>query len=271
VTTVSLLRELERARARLRGLASLAVAPPDPVSLFASAIGPADPWQRDILRSTSRQILMNCCRQSGKSSVAAVLAVHVALHVPGSLILLLSASWRQSQELTRRALEVYAAAGRPVPPDAESRATIELVSGSRIVSLPGRSDVTIRGYSGVGLLIIDEAARVPDELYYAVRPMLAVSGGRLVTLSTPAGQRGWWYEAWQAGGPAWQRVEISATVCPRISPAFLLEERANLPEPVFQAEYQCAFTQTLDQAFRADDVEAAFANTLEPLRLGGAG
>jgi hypothetical protein len=64
--------------------------------------------------------------------------------------------------------------------------TLELVNGSRIVSLP-ENESGIRGFSGVNLLVIDEAARVDDSLYRSVRPMLAVSGGRLVALSTPFG------------------------------------------------------------------------------------
>jgi hypothetical protein len=52
-----------------------------------------------------------------------------------------------------------------------------------------------------GLVIVDEAARVPDDLYRAVRPMLAVSQGRLIALSTPFGQRGWFYDELHGSGP----------------------------------------------------------------------
>ena len=66
-----------------------------------------------------------------------------------------------------------------------------------------------------------------DELYMAVRPMLAVSGGRLVAMSTPFGTRGWWYEAWESSEP-WERYEVPATMCPRISAEFLEEERRSM-------------------------------------------
>ena len=82
-------------------------------------------------------------------------------------------------------LDGFNALGRPLPVVAESALRLELANGSRVVSLPG-DEKNIRGYSGVTLLVIDEAARVADELYYAVRPMLAVSQGRLVALSTPS-------------------------------------------------------------------------------------
>ena len=54
---------------------------------------------------------------------------------------------------------------------------------------------------------------MPDALYYAVRPMLAVSAGRMVALSTPFGKRGWFYEAWANGGPAWERIHLPAERC----------------------------------------------------------
>src|ERR1700704_2594825 len=136
---------------------------------FAEAAGIVpDPWQAQALRSSAPRVLLNCSRQSGKSTVTGVLAVHSALYDAGALILLLSPSLRQSQELFRKALLVYRSLGRPVPAEAENTLALELENGSRILSLPGKEH-TVRGYSGVRLLVIDEAAWVPDELYMSVR------------------------------------------------------------------------------------------------------
>src|SRR5262249_46209279 len=115
---------------------------------------------------------------------------------PGALVLLCSPSLRQSGELFRKVLHLFEALQRPVAVRTTSALQLELVNGSRILSLPAQEE-TIRGYSGVNLLLIDEAARVPDALYRSVRPMLAVSQGRLVALSTPYGKRGWFYEEWR--------------------------------------------------------------------------
>jgi hypothetical protein len=261
--TLSVLRRLERAEALTHALVD-PPAVPDPVALFEEAIGPADPWQRDALRSRATRVLMNCCRQSGKSSVAAVVAVHAALHTPGSLTVLVSPTWRQSAELARRAIHVYRSLGRPVPADSENKLSLELSNGSRILSLPGRSDATIRGYSGVALLIADEASRIPDELIAACRPMLAVSGGRLLGLSTPWGQRGWWHHEW-AEGEGWERYEVPAERCPRISTEFLAQERRSLGEMFYASEYECRFVDTLDQVFSSEHIRAALDHTVMPL------
>lgn len=234
----------------------------DPVVLARRAGLVPDPWQADVLRSVAPRVLLNCSRQSGKSTTVAALATHTALYDPG-LILLLSPGERQSKELFRKCLDVWRTLGRPVPTEAENTLTLELANGTRVVALPG-NEATVRGYSGAKLLIVDEASRVPDPLYRAVRPMLAVSGGRLIALSTPWGKRGWWYEAW-TGGEAWERYEIPATRCPRISAAFLAEERQALGPTFYAQEYECAFVETLDTVFAYDDVMAALDDDTAPL------
>ncbi len=231
---------------------------------FARALGlEPDPWQEKLLRSTSDRVLLNCCRQSGKSTMTGLIALHRALYHPGSLILCLAPALRQSQELFGKVLGFYRELDRPVSPQAERKLSLELENGSRIVTLPG-SEKTIRGFSGAALLIVDEAARVADELYYAVRPMLAVSGGALIMLTTPYGKRGIFYEEWSAG-QGWERYQVTAEECPRIPPEFLDEERAALPSWVYRQEYECSFEETEDQVFTYEMVEQAVTAEVTPL------
>jgi Terminase large subunit, T4likevirus-type, N-terminal len=231
---------------------------------FARDLGvEPDDWQRDLLRSTSDRVLLNCSRQSGKSTMAAVIALHRALYHPGSLILCLAPALRQSQELFGKIAGFYRDLGRPVPPKGERKLSLELENSSRIITLPG-TEKTIRGFSGAALLIVDEAARVDDTLYYAIRPMLAVSGGRLMMLSTPYGKRGVFYEEWSEG-EGWERYEIPATECPRISEEFLEEERRALPTRIYRQEYFNSFEETDDQMFSFEDVQAAMSDEVTPL------
>jgi hypothetical protein len=207
--------------------------------LLAQGLTP-DPWQRDLLLSTDRQVLLNCSRQSGKSTTVAALALHTALFVRDGLVLILSPSLRQSEELYRKIVSGYEALGRPVAARAMSQTRLELENGARIVCLPA-SEETIRGFSGPRLLLIDEAARVPDDLYRSVRPMLAVSHGRILCLSTPFGRRGFYYDEWTHGGSAWKRVSIGAAECPRITAEFLERERQSLGDSWVAQEYLCSF------------------------------
>jgi len=228
----------------------------DPVALAEEVGLPPDPWQERLLRSAASRVLLNCSRQAGKSTTAATLAVHTAVYQPESLVLLLSPSLRQSQELFKKSLSCFKRSLAPVAVTTESALRLELDNGSRIVSLPGQQD-TIRGFSGVRLLVVDEAARVANELYLAVRPMLAVSGGRLMALSTPFGTRGWWYDAWRSE-ERWERYEVPAQLCPRISPEFLEEERRAMGAFWFAQEYECEFCEAESQPFARLDIERAF-------------
>ncbi len=201
-----------------------------------------DSWQREVLECRDRQILLNCSRQAGKSTVTAAKALHVALFTPRSLILLLSPTLRQSHELFRKILDAYNALGRPLRPvqDAASGSKIEFHNGSRIVGLPGRES-NIRSFSSVSLLIIDEAARVPDDLYRSVRPMLAVSRGQLLLLSTPFGQRGFFWKEWHSANP-WRRFRVTWQDCPRVTADFIDNEVRSMGQPWVDQEYLCCFT-----------------------------
>src|SRR5918994_1839637 len=230
---------------------------------FAKRLGlELDPWQEDLLRSSSDRVLLNCCRQSGKSTMSGLIALHRALYHPDSLILCLAPALRQSQELFGKVLSFYRDLGRPIPAQAERKLSLELENDSRIVTLPG-TEKTIRGFSGAALLIVDEAARVDDELYFAVRPMLAVSGGALMMLTTPYGKRGVFFEEW-TGGAGWERYEVPAEECPRISPEFLEEERETLPPWVCRQEYECSFEETEDVVFTHEMVERAVSSEVTP-------
>ena len=219
------------------------------------------------MRSEALRVLLLCSRQSGKSTVAAALALKTALLVPGSLVLLLSPTLRQSGELFRdKVLRLYHALGKPVSANRLTALTLELGNGSRVVSLPG-DEGTIRGYSGVSLLLIDEASRVTDSLYSSVRPMLAVSGGRLVCLSTPFGRRGWFHDEWTAAGPEWKRVLVTAEQCPRITRAFLDEERRAIGARWFAQEYGCEFLTAIGAVFSGEDIDAAFVPQVRPVEF----
>jgi hypothetical protein len=235
---------------------------------FAQKLGIVpDPWQEEFLRSSAERVLLNCCRQSGKSTMSAVIALHRALYHSGSLVLCLAPALRQSQELFAKIAGFYRDLGRPVPPQGERKLSLELENDSRIITLPG-SERTVRGFSGAALLLVDEASRVEDELYYSIRPMLAVSGGSLMMLTTPYGKRGVFFEEWTAPR-AWDRYEVPAGECPRIPEEFLEEERSALPPWVFRQEYECSFEETEDAVFTHEMIERAVTDEVKPLFAAG--
>src|SRR5215212_10020821 len=231
---------------------------------FARRLGiEPDPWQERLLHSSADRVLLNCCRQSGKSTMSAIIALQRALYHSGGLVLILAPAERQAKETFTKVTEMYTHLGHPVPADSYRKMGMNLANGSRIEALPG-TEKTVRGFSGVDLLILDEAARVDDTLYFAVRPMLAVSGGALIMLSTPAGKRGAFFEEW-TNGTGWERYEVSAGEVPRISGEFLEQERQSLPARIFRQEYQCSFEDVDDQVFGYELVDRAITSEVAPL------
>jgi len=224
-----------------------------------------DPWQTRLLRERPRRSLLLCSRQSGKSTVTALMALWTAIFEAPALVVLFSPSQRQSAELFRTVMQFHARLEGAPRLNAESVLKAEMENGSRILALPG-TEKTIRGYAKAVLVVIDEAARVEDELLAAVRPMLATSqgGGRLIALSTPAGKRGWFFEAWTSAED-WTRVRVSAEDCPRISKEFLDEELRSLGAQRFSEEYGLAFLDPDESVFSTAIIDAAFSNEVKPL------
>jgi len=226
----------------------------------------ADPLQAQVLKSKTKRGILNCCRQWGKSTITAAKAVQQAHGTAGGLILVVSPSARQSGEFLRKATEFARRLGIRPKGDGDNEISLELPNRSRIVGLPG-TEATIRGFSAVSLLLVDEAARVSDELYLAIRPMLAVSDGTLWLMSTPFGKRGFYYEAWEHGGPEWERFRAPATECPRIKPEFLEEEKKAMGMRWFQQEYLCEFEESVSGVFDRDLVDRAITDEVKPLEL----
>jgi len=223
----------------------------------------ADPWQEEALGYTGKRGIWLCARQAGKSSVAALIGLHTALYKQNALVLLASPSLRQSSELYRKVQEFMATLDIPLVED--SKTACEMRStGSRIVCLPG-TEATIRGYSGVDLIIEDEASRVSDAFHNAVRPMLAVSGGRHFQLSTPFGKRGHFYETWMEKRPNWKQIKIIASQCPRITSEFLENEKIEIGTWWFEQEYECKFNDLVDSYFTGHIIESAFTDEDNPL------
>jgi hypothetical protein len=236
----------------------------DPVQFARRSLGlNPDELQARALRSDHKRILFNCCRQWGKSTIASAKVLHRAVFRPNQMILVISRSMRQSGELFRKIL-VHRRLLDWLPEDLEETKTaIVLHNHSRIVSLPGTEE-TVVGFSAVDLCVEDEASRVADDLYFAVRPMLAVSNGALMLMSTPRGKRGHFWREWTEG-EGWDKYEIKAADCARISAAFLAGERASMLPRWYRQEYECSFEELEDAVFEGDSVDAAFSADVQPL------
>ena len=223
---------------------------------------PLEDAQRKLLKTTGPRVILNCTRQWGKSSMAACVALHRAYYRPKSLILIVSPTQRQSSELMEKIRELAVRIGIEPRGDGTNAASIRLSNRSRIVALPG-VERNVRGFSSASLILVDEAARVPDELYRAVRPILANLKGDIWLMSTPNGKQGFFFHAWSDPAQSWIRVTVKATDCPRFDPQFLDEERLIHGDDHFRQEYLCEFVDNETSIFTYEEIQSAMSPSVE--------
>ena len=196
--------------------------------------------------------------------MASVIIAHKVIFRPRTLALVISPTQAQAKELFRSVSRHIMDAGLSQNLKEDNALSCKLDNHSRVLALPGTQ--ALRGYSP-NLVILDEAAQVPDIIYDAIKPMLAVTGGRLVMMSTPYGKRGFFWDRYVNGNPGdgYERYEVPATQCERISVEFLDRECAAMNPWMYRQEYECLFSDTVDSFFDSSLVEAAVDYTLKPL------
>ncbi len=210
-------------------------------------------------------------RQTGKDTLTGLYGLYTALVTPGSIVICVSPSQRQS-DLWMEKLKGYALS-RPEIRDAVtdlSQSELALSNGSRVYSLPSGvgGGVTIRGFSRVSLLVFNEAAWVAEEVYQAAGPFLAASeGGKVVLISTPFGQSGYLWRAWNS--PLFAKLNIPSSASPLISDAFLATERETMDALSYASEYDARFLSSQNAYFPTELVQGcvqAYRLTESPLR-----
>ena len=172
---------------------------------------------------------------------------------------------RQSGELLKKVKDLAWRMGLPARGDGINRQSAVLPNRSRIVAVPGNSPDGIRGFSGVTMLVIDEASMVRDEVYVAARPMLTQKDGSIWLLSTPKDEAGFYYREFTEGNEGWRRVMVPATECPRFKPEQLAAEKASLGTRLFAQEFLCEFVATVDGLFDKAWFDDVFGEASRPL------
>jgi phage FluMu gp28-like protein len=272
-------RELDRL---LGGVNLLRQALTQPGLLMRLAGRTPDPWQQRLLESQAQYMILNCARQSGKTWSVAELAVKQALSAYSQLILILAPTERQSTEFLTVVNLYLNLLGNPIGKTKDTETRIHFRNGSRIIALPDK-EKNVRCYSGVQLLIVDEAARVSDSLFRTIRPMLSISRGRLVVLSTPYGQRGFFHkewtegrnierylvpvrpEGWQAGRKIGKGGRLVRGLCPRHEADFLEDEKRTLGPRWYQQEYLCSFEAIEGAAFDTALIDRALTSSISSI------
>lgn len=252
-------------------------------------------WQLPGVGSHVRRLALLCARQSGKSTLVALKSWHTAKYQPGSLILIVAPSRDQSKELMLKIDSLVQADEDAIEMETDSVFEKIFANGSRIVALPG-SERSVRGYSGPRIIIMEEAARVPDETYRAARPMMVGADTEIIMISTAFGKRGFFYEAWASDSlfgahVPWRKIFVIPKVDivggklverPRLPSfpgvesyfserhdlAFMQEEFDTIGEFWFRQEYLCEFLDAATGLFSEELIRRSFDADVTPLFSG---
>ena len=149
-------------------------------------------YQRDTIKSIleakegTKHILVSP-RQCGKSTIAEAILLHCSINNKNAFSLFVSPTQKQCRKVfkeVRKSLQ-----STPLLEKAnESTLEITLTNGSSIIFCSAEQGVTsLQGYTvrGGGLLIIDEAAFIQPEIFYALFPICDAHKAKMILASTP--------------------------------------------------------------------------------------
>ena len=210
--------------------------------------------QSDLFRHAGSRVLLNCSRQSGKSTITALKAVHCAFFRPNSTVVVTAPIRQQTREFIRKVRNLAALGGFAKSGD---KISVLFHNGSRIVRVAANED-TIRSFSSVALVIIDEAARVANARRLRRQPLDPQHSQR---------QRGFFHHEWakpEADTKAWIKFSVKAEDCPRIPTQFLEEQKARMGARRYAQEYECLFVELARGVFDPDVVQKAFRKDVKP-------
>ncbi|MDW8106958.1 MAG: terminase family protein [Armatimonadota bacterium] len=217
------------------------------------------PGQQAFLNATAPVRVLACGRRWGKTEVIAAEIARTLLAAAGRHVLLVAPSNEQALLGFERALEFLRRAGtRPVV--RRTPAPTLIVGSSRLWARSAvRGGIYLRGRKA-HLIIVDEAAYVPEVVVNEVlMPMLADTGGKIALVSTPRGKN-YFYRLYQQGqedgirvwsmrSPSWHN--------PLLSPTVLMMQASLMTARQFQIEYGAMFLEAAGQVFRTEWVDRA--------------
>ena len=216
------------------------------------------PYQTPFLDDMHKRICFKTGRQVGKTMCTAIKSLHYAITRAESTVLLLSPTKRQSSLLFRYVKLYLSKINRSdkfeIPVVRETADTLELGNGSCIYIVPvGDTGDSVRGYTA-DIVIADEAAFMPEDVFTAVQPTMAATDGTLILISTPFGRRGNFFEAFHNKDFSTHEVESKESLL--ITQSFLDSESKRMTSMEYQQEYEGEFVAEADRLF-PDELIAA--------------
>ena len=208
-----------------------------------------DRWQQEVME-TKGNMCLRSGRQVGKSTVIGLKTARFALDNQNKLIMVISKTERQAALLFSKILWNIHQIDKTQIKRGKDRPTkhiISLKNGSTIHCLPaGDTGFGIMGFT-IDLLIADEAAFIPEEVWNSIIPSLALTRGNIWLLSTPFVKEGYYYNCFS--DPSFTSFHTSSEDCPRRDNEFLAHKKRTLTKAQYAQMYMGEFVDELRQFF----------------------
>ena len=211
-----------------------------------------DKWQLDVLKSKGN-IVLRSGRQVGKSTVIAVKAAVYALSNENKTIMIIAKVERQANLLFSKILRNLHTLDKTQIMKGKNKPTkhiIHLKNGSVIHCLPaGDTGYGIMGFT-IDLLIADEAAFIPEEVWASITPALAITRGSIWLLSTPFVKQGYYYRCFS--NKSFTSFHTSSEDCPRKDTDFLAYQKSWMTNAQYAQMYLGEFRDELRKFIPTD-------------------
>jgi len=222
------------------------------------------PYQIDAMTNPAQRLILLWGRRCGKTATCALLALWHCMFKGDNAIIV---SYNQEQaKIMMSEIRKWYRNYKYKNPESEfialkrdsSRDIVFAKSGGHIMCRPAGPG--IRGYQA-NIIIIDEAAQVPDSLIQEeITPLAAVlepgKQRKILMISTPHSRGTAFYDCWR-NRDVWTVLgPIKTESCPNADLEYLAAERENMPESVYKQEYEAEWMDTQSNVFSIHDIEA---------------
>ena len=211
------------------------------------------PWQAVVHRGIDkygyRSSHIHCVkakRQIGKSFIIINELLRFAINYTNTVSCCLSPTLNQARKIYKQILKVTDQTGVIIKKN-DSLLEIEFINGSVLVFKSAEQRESLRGYTFNGILCIDEAAYISDEVWSIIRPTCDVYQAPILMVSTPKFRMGFFFETFQMGFLDKYKGQITSyDLCKFDTSALLSKEQLELykqmlPKNMYITEYEGEF------------------------------
>lgn len=165
---------------------------------------PLEPWQEDVYnqvhnaRGSGKIFVVKSRRQIGKSTLAAILLIEFAVKQK-CVSVVVEPTQNQSRRMYKQITDMLSTSGLIVSANSQLL-TIELWNGSEILFKSAEQRDALRGFSVSGLLVIDEASFIQENIFEILYPTCDANNAPMLIISTPLFCSGEFYNLYSRGG-----------------------------------------------------------------------